>query len=86
MGPAARLQRPITACTDAGIELDRTVFCPLDRWPGRRQRRALVLDDGSPLTIADTRRARMPTASPGIVHIPAAETRRCWRAWHRARA
>ena len=63
----------ITACTDAGIELDRTVFYPLGGGQAGDSG-VLVLDDGSPLTIADTRKAKDADGQPtgGIVHVPAA--------------
>ena len=64
----------VTAVTEAGIVLDRTVFYPLgggqagdSGW--------LVLADGTELTIADTRKAKDAEGKPtaDIVHVPTPE-------------
>lgn len=62
----------ITAITEAGIVLDRTVFYPLGGGQAGDSG-TLTLADGGTLTIADTRKGKdaegQPTAD--IVHVPA---------------
>lgn len=62
----------ITAVSEAGIELDRTVFYPLGGGQAGDSG-TLVLEDGAQLAIADTRKAKDAEGQPtgGIVHVPA---------------
>jgi misacylated tRNA(Ala) deacylase len=57
----------ITAIEGAGVQLDRTVFYPLGGGQAG-DRGMLVLADGTPLLIADTRKGEQPGQ---IVHLPA---------------
>ncbi len=62
----------VTAVTDQGIVLDRTVFYPLGGGQAG-DAGVLVLADGSTLAIADTRKAKDADGNPtaDIVHVPA---------------
>ena len=62
----------ITAVTDAGIVLDRTVFYPLGGGQAGDSG-VLVLADGTEIAIADTRKGKNAEGQPtnGIVHVPA---------------
>jgi len=57
----------VTAVDAAGIELDRTVFYPQGGGQAG-DRGVFVLDDGTELQVADTRKGAAPGA---IVHLPA---------------
>ena len=62
----------ITAVTDAGIVLDRTVFYPLGGGQAGDSG-VLVLADGTEIAIADTRKGKDAegNATNNIVHVPA---------------
>nr|WP_296018892.1 alanyl-tRNA editing protein [uncultured Acidovorax sp.] len=62
----------ITATAEAGIVLDRTVFYPLGGGQAGDSG-VLVLEDGTEITIADTRKGKDADGHPtsDIVHIPA---------------
>ncbi len=62
----------VTAVTELGIVLDRTVFYPLGGGQAG-DAGVLVLAGGSQITIADTRKAKDPEGQPtaDIVHVPA---------------
>ncbi|MFX7945933.1 alanine--tRNA ligase-related protein, partial [Acinetobacter baumannii] len=62
----------ITAVTDAGIVLDRTVFYPLGGGQAGDSG-VLVLADGTEIAIADTRKGKDAegNATSDIVHVPA---------------
>ena len=58
----------VTASDERGVQLDRTVFYPQGGGQAG-DRGELVLEDGSVLAIADTRKGALPGE---IVHVPAA--------------
>ena len=62
----------ITAVTEAGIVLDRTVFYPLGGGQAGDSG-VLVLANGTEIAIADTRKGKNAEGQPtnGIVHVPA---------------
>jgi misacylated tRNA(Ala) deacylase len=62
----------VTAVTELGIVLDRTVFYPLGGGQAG-DAGTLVLADGTTLTIADTRKGKDAEGKPtaDIVHVPA---------------
>lgn len=62
----------VTALTDAGIVLDRTVFYPLGGGQAG-DAGALVLADGREIAISDTRKGKDADGQPttDIVHVPA---------------
>ncbi len=62
----------ITAITDAGIVLDRTVFYPLGGGQAGDSG-SLLLADGTAIAIADTRKGKDAEGQPtsDIVHVPA---------------
>jgi misacylated tRNA(Ala) deacylase len=62
----------VTAVTEPGIVLDRTVFYPLGGGQAG-DAGVLVLADGTTLTIADTRKGKDAEGKPtaDIVHVPA---------------
>lgn len=62
----------ITAITDQGVVLDRTVFYPLGGGQAGDSGE-LVLDNGAVLVIADTRKCKDADGKPtaGIAHVPA---------------
>ena len=62
----------VTAVTEHGVILERTVFYPLGGGQAGDSG-VLVLVDGSELAIADTRKAKDAEGRPGsdIVHVPA---------------
>lgn len=66
-----RCDATITAIDEQGIHLDQTVFYPLGGGQAG-DAGTLTLDDGTVLTIADTRKAKFEGATPDdAVHVPA---------------
>lgn len=70
----AQCAATVTAVTEQGIVLDRTVFYPLGGGQAGDSGH-LVLADGTLLAIADTRKGKNAEGHPtsDIVHVPAAE-------------
>lgn len=66
-----RCDATVAAVTPDGILLDKTVFYPLGGGQAG-DAGALTLGDGSPIAIADTRKAKFEGASPDdALHVPA---------------